>query len=209
MSGVAGSVHVVIEAPVVGRDYPGSLPELRRWFVSDADCADYLDWLRWPEGFCCPWCAGVGDWSSRPGVHRCSDCGRRVSVTAGTIFHSTKTPLTVWFEAAWLMMTSKQGMSAQGLARVGGLGSYQTAWALLHKFRTVMTPDGRRPLSGRVEVDETFVGGRDKPGLVGRGASGKILVVGAIEQGLGGRFGRHGCRSSRTPRRPACKRFSG
>lgn len=189
MSGVMGIVPVMMSSPVVGCDYPGSLPQLRRWFTSDEDCADYLDWLRWPEGFCCPWCAGVGDWSTSPGVYRCSDCGRRTSVTAGTIFHGTRTPLTVWFEAAWLMMTSKQGMSAQGLARVAGLGSYQTAWTMLHKYRTVMATDGRRLLSGRVEVDETFIGGV-KRGVGGRGAAGKILVAGAIEHGPGTGFGR-------------------
>lgn len=189
MSGVMGIVPVMMSSPVVGCDYPGSLPQLRRWFTSDEDCADYLDWLRWPEGFCCPWCAGVGDWSTSPGLYRCSDCGRRTSVTAGTIFHGTRTPLTVWFEAAWLMMTSKQGMSAQGLSRVAGLGSYQTAWTMLHKFRTVMGTDGCRLLSGGVEVDEMFIGGVRR-GVGGRGAAGKILVAGAIEHGPGTGFGR-------------------
>lgn len=171
----------MIDRPVEGQDYPGSLPELRMWFQSDADCIDYLDWLRWPEGFVCPWCAGVGDWSRTPGVHRCNDCGRRTSVTSGTVFHKTRTPLTVWFEAAWLMMASKQGLSAQNLQRVTDLGSYQTAWTLLHKYRTVMSQVGRSPLSGTVEVDEALVGGFDKPGVRGRGAAGKTLVIGAVE----------------------------
>ena len=91
------------ELPVAGTDYPGSLPALRSWFRSDADCLDYLDWLRWPEGFVCPWCAGVGEWTDAPGMHRCSDCSRHVSVTAGTVFHRNRAPLTVWFEAAWLI----------------------------------------------------------------------------------------------------------
>ena len=143
MSGVLRIVPVM-DAPVEGRHYPGSLPELRTWLRSDDDCADYLDWywLRWPEGFVCPWCAGVGDWSASAGIHRCSDCGHRTSVTSGTVFHRTRTPLTVWFEAAWLMMASKQGFSAQNLQRVTDIGSYQTAWTMLHKFRTVMTSSG-------------------------------------------------------------------
>jgi len=92
-------------------------------------------------------------------MHRCSDCGRRTSVTSGTVFHRTRTPLTVWFEAAWLMMASKQGLSALNLQRVTDLGSYQTAWTILHKFRTVMSSCGRNQLSGRIEMDETYVGG--------------------------------------------------
>ena len=171
----------MIDRPVEGQDYPGSLPELRTWFQSDADCIDYLDWLRWPEGFVCPWCAGVGDWSRTPGVHRCNDCGRRTSVTSGTVFHKTRTPLTVWFEAAWLVMASKQGLSAQNLQRVTDLDSFQTAWTVLHKYRTVMSQVARSPLSGTVEVDEALVGGFDKPGVRGRGAAGKTLVIGAVE----------------------------
>ena len=180
---------MTMHAPFAGRDYPGSLPELRTWFRSDGDCVDYLDWLRWPDGFVCPWCAGVGDWSASPGMHRCSDCDRRISVTSGTVFHRTRTPLTVWFEAAWLMMASKQGLSALNLQRVTDLGSYQTAWTMLHKLRTVMTSSSRSPLSGRVEMDETYVGGRAKPGVTGRGAAGKTVVAGAIER-VGRGFGR-------------------
>lgn len=104
-----------------------------------------------------------------------------------TVFHRTRSPLTVWFEAAWLMMASKQGISAQTLQRVTGLGSYQTAWTMMHKFRTVMDPSTHPRLSGEVEVDETFIGGF-KPFLKGRGASGKTLVAGAVErrgQGMG------------------------
>lgn len=174
--------------PVAGRDYPGSLPELRSWYRSDADCLDYLDWLRWPDGFVCPWCAGVGEWAASPGVHRCSGCSRRVSVTAGTLFQGTRAPLTVWFEAAWLMTVSKQGLSAQTLQHSTGLGRYQTAWTMLHKFRTVMDPAKHPRLSGDVEVDETMIGGF-KPVFKGRGAAGKTLVGGAIER-RGRGFGR-------------------
>ena len=108
---------------------------------------------------------------------------------SGTVFHRTRTPLTVWFEAAWLMMASKQGLSAQNLQRVTDLGSYLTAWTMLHKFRTVMTSSGRSQLSGRIEMDETYIGGRGKPGVTGRGAAGKTVVAGAIER-VGRGFGR-------------------
>lgn len=178
----------MIEGPVQGFEYPGSLPELRRWFASDVLCLDYLDWLRWPDGFVCPRCAGVVDWSTDAGRHRCGDCGRHITVTAGTIFHGTRTPLTVWFEAAWLLMASKQGLSALELQRVTGLGSYQTAWAMLHKFRTAMSSQDRDRLTGRVEVDEGFYGGFT-PGARGRETGAKALVAAAVER-RGQGFGR-------------------
>nr|WP_326832363.1 IS1595 family transposase [Arthrobacter sp. AQ5-05] len=188
MSGAARIVSFMMDSPLEGQDFPGSLPELRAWFRSDADCVDYLDWLRWPDGFVCPWCADVGDWGVVPGMHRCAGCRRRVSVVAGTVFHRTHTPLTVWFEAAWLMMASKQGVSALTLQRVPEIGSYQTAWTMTHKLRSVMSQSGRDSLSGRVEMDETFIGG-SSPGTFGRGAAGKTLVAGTIER-RGEGFGR-------------------
>ncbi len=174
---------------MAGLDYPGKLADLRSWFGDDAECLDYLDWLRWGQGWCCPSCGSVTGWRTRDGRYVCGGCRRRASVTAGTIFHGTRTPLTVWFEAAWLVSTSKAGTSALNLKRVLGLGSYQTAWTMLHRYRTVMVDPGRAKLSGIVEVDETFVGGKNKPGKPGRGAAGKTLVVGAVER-RGARFGR-------------------
>ncbi len=111
-----------------------------------------------------------------------------VDVTASTIFHGTRTPLTVWFEAAWLMMSSKAGTSALNLQRVLGLGSYQTAWTMLHRYRDVMVVPQRDKLSGEVEMDETFIGGV-RPGKRGRGAAGKVLLSGAIERAPKGRRG--------------------
>lgn len=103
----------------------GSLADLRGWFPNDAACLDYLDWLRWPDGFVCAYCGSGVAWQLRDGRYSCGGCKRRVRVTAGTIFHGTRTPLTVWLEAAWLMMASKSGASALNLQRVLGLGSYQ------------------------------------------------------------------------------------
>jgi transposase-like protein len=142
---------------------------------------DYLDWLRWPEGFVCPHCGCVVSWEMNGRVWRCGDCRRRVSRTAGTIFQDTRTPLTVWFAAAWYMTTSKNGVSASQLQTLLGLGSYQTAWAMLHRYRAAMgLMSGHDLLRGTVEVDETFVGGT-KPGPGGRGALGKTLVGVAVE----------------------------
>ncbi len=112
-------------------------------------------------------------------------CRAETSVTAGTILAGTRTPLTSWFAAVWYVANQKQGVSALGLRRVLGLGSYETAWAWLHKLRRAMVRPGRELLDGAVEVDETLVGGV-KPGKRGRGADGKALVVIAAERRDGG-----------------------
>jgi transposase-like protein len=175
-------------APTAGGDYPGSYAELRSWFPTDASCLDYLDWLRWPDGFSCPLCEGTKGWRMADARWWCACCRRRVSATAGTIFHGTRTPLTVWFAAAWLMVSQKQGISALGLKRVLGIGSEQTAWAMLHRYRTAMVRPGRERLHGTVEADETFLGGPE-PGVRGRGALGKTMVEVAVERD-GRTFGR-------------------
>jgi hypothetical protein len=98
-------------------------------------------------------------------------------VTAGTIFDRTRTPLTVWFTACWLFATQKDGISAQSLQRSLEIGSYPTAWAMLHRLRSVLVRPGRDRLSGTVQVDETFIGG-DEPGLRGGRARGKKVLTG-------------------------------
>lgn len=165
--------------PTAGRDYPGSYAELLAWFPDDAACLDYLDWLRWPDGWRCPTCLCGRGWRLANGRRECAACGRQSSVTAGTIFHRTRTPLTVWFAAAWQLTSQKHGISALGLKRVPGLGSYQTAWAMLHRYRTAMVRPGRERLSGEVEVDETYVGG-EVPGAHGRQTT-KAIVAVAVE----------------------------
>lgn len=164
-----------------GEDYPRSVGELLSWFATDADCRDYLAWLRWPDGFVCDECGHVGGWQLSDGRWWCARCSHRTSVTAGTIFDRTRTPLTVWFQAVWSFATAKDGVSALGLKRTLQIGSYQTAWAMLHRLRSVLIRPGRELLSGTVEVDETYVGGVE-PGLAGGRARGKkSLVVVAVE----------------------------
>lgn len=175
--------------PRRGRDYPASFADLRAWFPDDAACLDYLDWLRWRDGFACPHCGSAVSWRLRDGRRSCGGCGRRVSVTAGTIFHHTRTPLTLWFEAAWQLTSQKGGVSALGLQRVLGIGSYQTAWTMLHRYRTAMVRPGRERLSGEVEVDETVLGG-PRSGKPGRGALGKTIVAIAVEVHQPKGFGR-------------------
>jgi hypothetical protein len=117
-------------------------------------------------------------------------CESRVSVTAGTIFDRTRTPLTVWFNACWLFASQKDGVSALSLKRTLEIGSYQTAWAMLHRLRSVLVRPGRERLTGTVEVDETFIGG-EEPGLKGGRAKGKKSLVGiAIERFKPKGFGR-------------------
>ncbi len=175
--------------PRNGLHYPGSYAEFRAWFPDDIACLDYLDWLRWPGGFVCPHCGCESSWEMAGGVRRCSGCRRRVSPTASTIFQDTRTPLTVWFAAAWYLTSQKNGISSLGLQRVLGLGSYQTAWMMLHRLRSAMVRPGRELLSGDVEVDEMFFGGV-KPGKRGRGADGKALVAIAVEQRVPKGYGR-------------------
>ena len=114
------------------------------WFPTDADCLDYLEWLRWPDGFVCPGCEHAGGWRMGDGRFRRAGCDGRTSVTAGTIFDRTRTPLTVWFNACWLLATQKDGISALSLQRSLEMGSYQTAWAMLHRLRSVLVRPGRQ-----------------------------------------------------------------
>ena len=163
--------------PRAGAHYPRSLGEFQAWFRTDADCFDYLEWLRWPAGFACTGCGHKRGWRLGDGRFQCSGCGGRTSVTAGTIFDRTRTPLTVWFNACWQFATGKDGISALSLKRTLEIGSYQTAWAMLHRLRSVLVRPGRDRLEAVVEVDETYIGGLET-GLSGGRARGKKVLVG-------------------------------
>jgi hypothetical protein len=170
-----------MDRPRAGVHYPRSVGEFQAWFRTDADCLDYLEWLRWPQGFVCPECSHNRGWRLGDGRIMCAACSHRISVTAGTIFDKTRTPLTVWFTACWLFATAKDGISALGLQRALEIGSVQTAWAMLHRLRSVLVRPGRDRLAGRVEVDETYIGG-EEPGLRGGRARGKKVLTGiAVE----------------------------
>jgi len=170
-----------VEHPGGGIDYPRTFQEWRDWFPDEDACVQFLEQLRWPEGFVCPHCAGRGGW--RIGQRRmwmCASCARKTSVTAGTIFHRSHTPLSTWFAAAWFVTSTKNGMSALALQRQLGFGSYETAWAWLHKLRRAMVRPERDQLTGVVELDETFVGGVSV-GTDG-GGSDKVPVQIAVER---------------------------
>ena len=166
--------------PVGGVDYPRTLQEFDEWFSSEAACIEYLQRLRWPDGFRCPNCGGNKAWSTGRELLRCSSCQRQTSVIAGTLFEGTRKPLRTWFQAMWYVTSQKYGGNALGLKRVVGFGSYQTAWTWLHKMRHAMVRQGRDRLSGKVEVDETYVGGKEV-GVHGRKTKKKAIVVVAVE----------------------------
>jgi transposase-like protein len=161
-------------------DYPKTLLEFEERFATEKACRDYLAQVRWPQGFRCPRCDHDEAWLMRRGVYWCRQCKYQVSVTAGTIFQDTRKPLRLWFRAMWHIVSQKHGISALGLQRVLGIKRYETMWLWLHKLRTAMVRPKRDRLSGTVEVDETYIGGK-KPGKRGRGAAGKTLVLIAVE----------------------------
>lgn len=170
-------------------NYPRNILEFEEQFAAEDACRDYLFQLRWPDGFRCPRCQHQEVWKTSEYLYYCIKCQHKTSVTAGTIFQDTSKPLKVWFRAMWYVTNQKQGVSALGLQRMMGLGSYRTAWSWLHKLRCAMVRPGRDRLSGVVEVDEAYIGGA-KPGKRGRGAAaGKALVVIAAQKD-GKRIGR-------------------
>ncbi len=174
---------------VVGQDYPAHRGDFMRWFPDDKACRNYLEQLRWPEGFVCPACGTNGEpWHQSRDRLVCRVCRRQATVTAGTIFDKSRTPLTTWFEAAWSITTAKNGLSAVTLAETLGV-SYQVAWPMLHRYRVAMVRADRDPLYGNVEVDETLVGGVDHGGKRGRGAK-KCIVLIALELKAPKSFGR-------------------
>ncbi len=165
--------------------FPRTLRQFQLQFASEEACQQYLAACRWPEGYRCPRCAHDRGYALVGGRRwQCAACRHQVSLTSGTILHNTKTPLTLWFWAAYLMTTDKRGVSALLLQRQLGFRRYETAWMMLHKLRRAMVNAAREPLHGKVEIDETWVGGtqaglRGSRQLKGRRAA---LVLVAVEK---------------------------
>ncbi len=167
---------------LMDEEYPRNLLELESQFSTEEACRGYLARLRWPAGFHCPRCGKPSaTWPIRKTLLQCPACKYQASVTAGTIFDKTRTPMTVWFRAIWWVTTQKNGASAMGLKRILGLKSYETAWAWMHKLRRAMVRPGRELLIGRLEVDECYIGAPEEE-MRGRGRSDKALVVVAVEE---------------------------
>jgi len=185
-------VFVVSDHPRAGVDYPGTWQSFESWFPDDAACRTFLAGVRWPDGFVCPNCGGGDAWVTGRGLWMCRSCNRQSSVTAGTIFHRSQLPLRTWFAAMWFVCSQKNGVSALGLQRVLGFGSYETAWAWLHKLRRAMVRPDRELLGGddvTVEMDSTFIGGRTQRKRGTRYAN-KTEVVIAVERLSPSGFGR-------------------
>jgi transposase-like protein/predicted RNA-binding Zn-ribbon protein involved in translation (DUF1610 family) len=156
-------------------DYPRNIMEFEKRFNTEQKCRQYFFKMKWPEGFKCPKCTHNQIWHVRRNVYQCRNCGYETSVTSGTIFHDTRKPLQMWLRAMWYVTNQKHGISALGLQRALGQGSYHTAWEWLHRLRHAMVRPGRDRLSGTIEVDETYIGG-EHAGKRGRGSDGKALV---------------------------------
>jgi len=166
-----------------------TLPELNALYSDESKCRELLKRLRWPEGVICPRCKGKT--ISRlftQSKFECSDCRYQFSVTAGTIFNDSHLPLTQWFLATLLLCEAKKGMSACQIQRTLGIGSYKTAWYLCHRIRAAMVEVNRPMLDGKVEMDETFVGGKNW--FKGKASlhDNKEIVVGIRQRGGDLRF---------------------
>jgi transposase-like protein len=160
--------------------------ELHEMFGTDERCREILERLRWPEGIMCPRCKHQGhSWLENYDRYECNACEHQFTVISGTVFQDTHLELTKWFVATYLLCESRKGMSANQIKRIIG-GSYKTAWYLCHRIRAAMQEIDRPMMSGTVEMDETYVGGR-KPGAFGRSIE-KEVVIGIRQRGGDLRF---------------------
>ena len=166
-------------------DYPADLLAFEKMFATEEQCRQYLERIRWPSGVVCPCCGATKTWRTKRGLWCCAVCHRHVSVTAGTIFEGSRKPLALWFRVMWLVTSQKNGASALNVQRLLGLKRYETVWIWLHKLRRAMVRPGRDRLRGRIEVDETYLGGVEE-NVDGRQTETKnIVMVAAEENGKG------------------------
>ena len=164
-------------------EFPTTLIDLQSRFPDEESCWRYLREVRWPQGFRCPRCKSAEhSYLEARRLFQCTGCRRQTSVTAGTVLHRTRTPLRKWFLAMFFFGRHKQSISALQLKADLGLGSYGTAWTMLHKLRAALRRRPHQLLKGDVEADETFVGGPRSGGKRGRGAPNKTMVLVLVER---------------------------
>jgi len=166
-----------------------NIGEFEQKFGNENLCKEYLFSLKYKNGFICEKCGNTNFWLVKGNLYECKECHHQNRLTAGTIFENTRKPLAMWFRAMWWVTSQKNGTSALGLQRVLGIGSYETAWTWLHKLRLAMVRPGRDKLSGEIEIDEAFIGGKQSGGKRGRGTDNKVLIVVAVEKD-GNKIGR-------------------
>jgi transposase-like protein len=157
---------------------PENQKVFERMFSDEHKCLDYLFVIKYPNGFICEKCEGNEYWLISKHI-RCKNCKSEISITSGTIFQSANLKIQDIFRIIWWIILQKNGVSARSLERVLGI-SYKSVWYWLHRIRKIMILPGREKLSGKVEVDEIFIGGKSK-GKRGRGSTGKSLVATAVE----------------------------
>jgi len=165
----------------ITEDFPKSEVEFHARFSDAKACYEYLFKQKWPNGFICKRCGNQQHWHSKRNLYICTQCEHQHSLTAGTIMDSSKSPITHWFKAMWWFTARKSGINAVNLKELMGFGSYGTAWTWMQKLRRCTIRNEREKLSGRVEVDEFFVGGQSS-GKRGRGAENKTIVAVAVER---------------------------
>jgi transposase-like protein len=162
--------------------------ELHEMFGTDDRCREILERLRWPEGITCPRCQHKGhSWLESYDRYECNACQHQFTVISGTVFQDTHLALTKWFVATYLLCESRKGMSANQIKRIIG-SSYKTAWYLCHRIRHAMKQVDQPMLSGTIEMDETYVGGRDRGRGKGFRKDSKECVIGIRERGGSLRF---------------------
>jgi len=198
-----------------------NLIEVQKTFKSDDECMEHLAQLRWPDGIRCVTCGSkeVKQYASptkkqlNRKIYQCSEptCNQQFTATVGTIFHDTHLPLTKWFMALALIVDAKKSVSANQIKRHLGVG-YKTAWYLAHRIRKAMEDTDITPLSGTVEIDETYVGGKTirRSNRGNRKYESKDAVVGMIERGGELRFRHIGKGSATTKKvRPLIRELVG
>lgn len=161
-------------------DHPKNYQELVRRYSTQDACLEYIASIRWKDGFVCSTCGSKQFWKSKRLQLICKSCKSHTRVLAGTLFQDTKLPLSMWFQMIWWFLGPKNGASALTLMQNFGIGSYRTSWKLLGKLRSCTVLPLRQPLSGTVEVDEAFLGGKKNKDIIAVAAERRGKATGRI-----------------------------